>query len=234
MSMPRVIEPEWLDELPAGDARAIRSRRDLRRINALMMNARTIAGALDGRLALRSPLSVAELGAGDGTLMLKLVRKCTALRGAEVVLIDRHDTVNAATRTAFAEAGVRAEFVAADAFTWLESSSKRLDVVIANLFLHHFDDARLSALLRLIAQRTRILVACEPRRSAFALLASRLLVLIGCNDVSRHDARVSVRAGFNDAELSGQWQHVGNWRLEEGRRGLFSHCFIAALAGPAL
>ena len=211
MSIPRVIEPEWLDELPPADARALSSRRDLRRINALMMNARSISHALERRLPHRSRLRVAELGAGDGTLMLKLAEKCPALRDAEVVLVDRHDTVNAATRSAIARKGMRAEYVTADVFDWLESSPQQLDVVIANLFLHHFDAARLSALLELIARRARLCVACEPRRSPLALVASRLLVLIGCNDVSCHDAVLSVRAGFNGSELSVQWPQGSDW-----------------------
>ena len=42
----RVLEPEWLDELPPQDPRAVRSRADLRRVNWLMGNARLIARVL--------------------------------------------------------------------------------------------------------------------------------------------------------------------------------------------
>ena len=42
----RRLEREWLDELPADDPRARRSRADLRRINAIMGNARIVASAL--------------------------------------------------------------------------------------------------------------------------------------------------------------------------------------------
>ena len=46
MSFPRRLEPELLDQLPADDPRAMRSRRDLKRINAWMNNASRMAGAL--------------------------------------------------------------------------------------------------------------------------------------------------------------------------------------------
>ena len=36
MGLQRRIDPEWLDQLPASDPRAVRSRRDLKRINALL------------------------------------------------------------------------------------------------------------------------------------------------------------------------------------------------------
>jgi hypothetical protein len=36
MSLPRRVDPEWLDELPQADPRAVWSRRDLKRINGWM------------------------------------------------------------------------------------------------------------------------------------------------------------------------------------------------------
>src|SRR2546430_10100919 len=66
--MDRQIEPEWLDELPADDARAIRSRRDLRRVNAWMGNARVIAAASREAFRDRPPKQIVDLGAGDGKM----------------------------------------------------------------------------------------------------------------------------------------------------------------------
>ena len=108
-----------------------------------------------------------------------------------------------------------------------QPAQPRFDVIIANLFLHHFDAALLRRLLGLIAQRTRVLIACEPRRSGRALFGSHLLGVIGCNDVSRHDAVVSVRAGFGDQELSALWPAGTGWALRESAYGWFSHGFVA-------
>ncbi len=101
------------------------------------------------------------------------------------------------------------------------------DITIANLFLHHFDGQRLSTLLREAATQTRLFVACEPHRSRRALAAASLMGLIGCNSVTLHDARISVRAGFRDRELSATlagraWMGPGR---TEGRR--FTHRFLA-------
>ena len=65
--------------------------------------------------------------------------------------------------------------------------------------------ARLAELLRLISQRAKLFIALEPRRARWPLFCSRLLWAIGCNDVTRHDAVVSVRAGFNGKEISALW-----------------------------
>jgi tRNA G46 methylase TrmB len=74
--MERCIQREWLDELPPEEPRAIQSRRDLKRINAWMGNARILAHEIKfARLHQRSALRVLELGAGDGTFMLRLARR---------------------------------------------------------------------------------------------------------------------------------------------------------------
>jgi Methyltransferase domain len=224
MDMARRVEPEWLDELPAHDPRAQRSRRDLVRINALMGNAAIVAGEL------RQFRSIAEIGAGDGGFLLRVAR-AVETRDAEAILVDRQDIVSDATRTQFAALCWQARSVRADVFDWLEATPP-VDAIVANLFLHHFEPPRLAAMLALAAERTRVFVACEPRRSSLALAGAHLLGVVGCNDVSRHDAVVSVRAGFRDAEISALWPRAGAWSLREGARGPFSHLFVAARSLP--
>lgn len=232
--MLRTIEPEWLDELPADDVRAMRSRRDLKRINALMMNSALVARELRRAFPGAPPRVIAEIGAGDGLFMLQVARKLPQWRAIDVILLDRQRLVSPATTAKFAALGWRSRAVTADACTWLaQPAAVEPDVIVANLFLHHFDAAGLSALLRGLAQRTRAFIACEPRRSRPALLGSHLLALIGCNDVTRHDAVVSVRAGFRDHELSAAWPDRAAWILAEQPYALFSHGFAATRRGRA-
>lgn len=223
--MLRRVEPEWLDELSADDPRAMRSRGDLRRINGLMGNARIIAGEV--RRAYPQGLrTIAELGAGDGVLAARIAPALG--RHVHMTLVDQQDIVSAATINEMAAHGVDSRIVRADVFDWLGRDERGLfDAVVANLFLHHFERERLAELLRLVARRTRLFIACEPRRSALALTGSRLLGLIGCNDVTRHDAVASVRAGFHDGELSRSWPDEPGWTLAEDSRAPFSHCFVA-------
>jgi hypothetical protein len=68
----RCVEAETLDHLREDDPRAIRSRRDLRRINRIMGNFPIVDSLLNGSLS-HPPLRIAELGAGDGSLFLRLV-----------------------------------------------------------------------------------------------------------------------------------------------------------------
>ena len=222
--MSRIVQPEILDTLSPADPRAIRSRRDLRRVNSWMRNHSIMASALKEKFS-DAPKQITELGAGDGNFLLGLAKKLSSCwPNTKVTLLDLQKNVSDETLAAFSKLGWRAEAVIADVFDWPQSSE---EIVIANLFLHHFENERLAELLRIISKRAKLFVAIEPRRSPLPLFFSRLLWAIGCNDVTRHDATVSVWAGFSDEELSSLWPDKNNWRLTERRAGLFSHLFIA-------
>ncbi len=237
MSLPRRLEPELLDQLPAADPRAMRSRRDLTRINGFMANARCMAAALRAGAAARQPRCIVDLGSGDGQAMLRVARQLALhfWRDVTVILQDRQNIVSAATRDAFAALGWRAETVSADVFDFLDHAhSSPIDAITANLFLHHFTDAQLRRLFASAAKLTPLFIACEPRRAKFVVEVSRLLWLAGCNDVSVHDAVTSARAGFTNRELSVLWSRQSNgkgWQLQERPAALFTHLFAARLAG---
>ena len=103
MTLPRRVLPELLDQLPADDPRAQRSRRDLRRVNLWMRQAGIMAELLLAHARTAKPLTLIELGAGDGTFMLRVARKIAhALPGVKLMLLDRQDLVSRETRDAFA------------------------------------------------------------------------------------------------------------------------------------
>jgi len=225
--MKRMVEPELLDELPPDDPRAMRSRRDLRRVNAWMRNHAIMARALQTAANGLVPRQVVEFGAGDGNLLLRVARKVSPRwPSLNVTLLDCQKNVTTQTLASFASLGWRAEAVEADVFDWLPAAAG-LDVVVANLFLHHLEDTRLVELFRAVADRARLLVAIEPRRAPWPLFCCRLLWMIGCNSVTRHDAAISVRAGFSGQELSALWPVDKSWQLTERRTGVFSHLFAA-------
>jgi hypothetical protein len=232
--LPRRVEPEMLDLLPKADPRAIRSRQDLRRINRVMATRSILCRAIDVATRGRPPRRIIELGAGDGTLLLRLARRRAAQwPDVEATVVDRQDLIAAETRQGFTRLGWSLRVVARDVFDWLdETDPAPYDLVLANLFLHHFASEALRRLLAGIAGRSTAFVACEPRRATPALFGSHLVGLLGCNAVSRNDAVLSVHAGFRDAELTAAWpqKHSSKthcWQIDEYAAGLFSHCFLA-------
>jgi hypothetical protein len=240
MKLPRVVAAETLDHLAADDPAAQRSRRDLRRVHAAMGTRGIVRRgwqALWPAPPARQALAVLELGAGDGTLLLALAR--TLAPGwppLRLTLLDRQPVVSAATLQAYAALGWSVKVAVADVGDWAARDGAAAaapgqaawDLITTTLFLHHFQDPPLQALLAAVAARSDRFFACEPRRGVLALAGSHLVGLLGANAVTREDAVLSVHAGFRDRELTRLWPAPGrDWRMHEGAAGLFSHCFSA-------
>jgi hypothetical protein len=230
--MTRIVEPELLDALPPEDADAERSRIDLRWINAWMGHRPILERTLES-LPTQNVRRLVELGAGDGTLALALATSLhTRWPDVEILLVDRLSLVTDETVEKFRLLGWRARPLQADVLVPDILERLEADVVLVNLFLHHFEETALRRILGWAASRSQCFVALEPRRSRVVRMSCELLWLIGCNRVTRHDARISVRAGFQNRELSQLWSQTPDWSLCERSAGLFSHLFIAGRTGP--
>ena len=150
--------------------------------------------------------------------------------GVSVRLVDRQSLISERTLAGFAALGWQATALTADV-TQLLDTDLNVDIVCANLFLHHFEAATLQRMLEQLSQSAGFIAVCEPRRSNVALFGSSMVFAIGCNDVTRHDAVVSVKAGFTGKELTALWPDSrglsGEWQIVESAAGLFTHAFTA-------
>ncbi len=184
-AMKRTLTPEILDTLSPDDPAARRSRRDLRVFNAVLGGERWLRHLLPPRV--RRGERVLELGAGTGELGASLARAGLAVDG-----LDR-----APRPAAWPE---KANWHQADALAFADW--RDYEVVMGNLVFHHFNAEELRTLGQRMAAHARLIVACElTRRRIFQRLFAALCVLVRANDVSRHDGRVSIEAGFLGAEL---------------------------------
>ena len=223
--MKRIVQPEILDSLPPDDPQALRSRRDLRRVNSWMGNAGIMAAAMNGNCS-GAPKQITELGAGDGNFLLQVARK-SSWQNVNAALLDRQQTISMETLAAFSKIGWRAEILVADVFDW----NSPAEIVAANLFVHHFENPKLAQLLQKISERARLFIAVEPHRFHFPFPCAQLLRLIGCGKITLHDAEASIRSGFVRDEISELWPDKIRWQLTERRAGLFSHLFVAKKIG---
>jgi 2-polyprenyl-3-methyl-5-hydroxy-6-metoxy-1,4-benzoquinol methylase len=205
--MERSLEPELLDTLPPESEAARHSRRDLRLINAVMGNHRWIVRTLLARL--RPGERVLEIGAGGGELGRKLARSGIIADG-----LDRCP----------APAGWPAHLVWHQEDLSTFGGYANYQAVAANLVLHHLPAPDLAELGRRLRGGPRVLCACEPARSrASQHLFSVLGPLFGAHAVTRHDARISIAAGFLGGELPQALGLATNeWSL---------HCDQTALGG---
>ncbi len=242
--LPRVVGAETLDGLAEDDPSAMRSRRDLQRVHRIMGTRSILLRALRSWPLPRSgsaPLRVLELGAGDGSLMLRVARELApAWSRVELTLLDRQALVAPGTVRQYARLGWTATCTRMDVLDWVARPARApgmgdsgpcWDVIVANLFLHHFKGRPLAELLQAVAARCNHFLACEPRRSRLALVGSHLIGALGANSVTRGDAVLSVHAGFRGRELGALWpQGEASWKLQEGPAGWFSHCLCAVRA----
>lgn len=202
---PRVVLPEILDGLPHDDPDAIASRRDLRRVNAVMGNPRWILrqARIHADIARRG---ITEIGAGDGRLAAGLA---VGFPESRVTAIDL--------------APAPADALPAN-LDWrqcdlLDESAAHPSggLLVACLILHHFQAPELEKLGRHFISRFDALVLVEPDRRQLAHLLGRFAWPF-VNRVTRHDMHVSIDAGFAQGELPGLLGlDVEAWQIEESR-----------------
>ena len=87
------------------------------------------------------------------------------------------------------------------------------DLLIANLFLHHFTDQQLGELAQRMREFQAICIS-EPWRSRISLSEGYALWPL-VNRVTRHDMVVSIRAGFVRGELPELLGLDARWKIEE-------------------
>jgi hypothetical protein len=193
----RRVESEILDSLPADDPAGLRSRRDLRMINALMGNFRWIEQCLESR---PKSAPVWELGAGEGCLLGRLAQH--GHEGTGVDLAPRPSDLPEA-----------AGWLQGDVFSELGDVGALGGAVVASLFLHHFEEESLGRLGKLLSG-CEFLAFAEPLRSSLALAEGYALFPL-VNAVTRHDMMVSIRAGFRRGELPNLLGLDDSWEVKE-------------------
>ncbi len=178
--MRRTLQPELLDALAPDHPDALHSRRDLLATNAVTGGHRWLARTLPPLL--RPAERGLEIGAGTGELAARL--------GLDGLDLWPRPAAWPARRT-WHRADLRG-FGGYD----------RYAVIAGNLIFHQFSAEDLAALGATLGRTARVIVACEPARVRRSQLLFRLLApLLGANYVTRHDARVSIAAGFLGDEL---------------------------------
>lgn len=204
--LPRAADAREVLDGPVPAAARAASLRDIDRLNAwfgghgLTLEA---VSRLAATLPPDAPLTIADVGGGQGDLAVRLVRWARRTgRPVRVLVVDRDPdllAVVAARRARYPElVPVRAD---ADALPLADGG---VDVAVMALTLHHLEpDAAARALGGMRAAARRGLVVNDLLRSRLSLalvwLATRL---VARHPISRHDGPLSVRRAYAPAELA--------------------------------
>ena len=200
MPADRVVVPEILDHLPPDDPEALRSRRDLRRINFFMGNERWVLETAR-RFPEAAAKGITEIGSGDGHLTRKLA---LAFPGTIITALDL------APPPPDLPPNIR--WQQGDLFESCAPISG--GILIANLILHHFEGGALRRLGDLTAGFD-VVIFSEPARAKLPHLMGWLADPF-INRVTRHDMHVSIDAGFTPGELSRLMDlPAKRWQIEE-------------------
>lgn len=217
--IPRVVVPEILDSLAHDHPDAVAGRRDLRRVNVAMGNSRFILKQMRKIPAIADG-GITEVGAGDGILAMRLAE---AFPNARVTAVD----FAPAPAEPMPENLEWRQMNLFDAMDVLPTGG----VLVASLFLHHFENECLHWLGMRWLERYDALLIVEPDRRRF----SHVLGWIArpfIHDVTRHDMHVSINAGFTKGEIP---ELLGvtdaGWRIEESCTIMGSRRIVAMRPG---
>jgi len=212
----RRIQPELLDHAPAEDARL--NLADIVRLNARFGGHAVIRKALARAVNGDSAFTLLDVGAASGDTAELIAKLYPA---AQVTSLDLN-FVNLADAPH--------PKLQADAFD-LPFKTASFDYVFCSLFLHHFEDPRVAALLAgfyRVARRAVIVSDLERHVLSYLFLPATKLFL-GWTHMTVHDGMISVRAGFRACELRQLAKNAGMHNAQiEVHRPAFRISIVAA------
>jgi len=189
----RATDPEMLDE-GVPDEEALRSLADIRFVNRWLGNRGRLASLVRPYLEASPRPRLLDVGCGSADIPAYLLRQASRPLVAVGVDIKMLHLEAAPREVRRVRADVRA----------LPFPPRSFDVVMASLFLHHFDAGEVADVLRGLFALTRgALVINDLRRArlpyAFAKATFPLLLR---SRVSRNDGLLSIRRAFTPDELA--------------------------------
>lgn len=206
--MRRITSPEWLDDDVGTPEEIRRSFDDLWRINRWLGGVSGCLRLLDRYIARTGShhVRILDVGAGDARLAAQLQGELSKRSlSAEFVALDRRlSHLNNGNQP---PGGLWR--VAGDALE-LPFRRESFDVVMCNLFFHHFSDERAMEMLRqLAAVAAGAVLMNDLERHPLPYFFIRYALPFARSRVTRHDGAASVRQAYTREELGALVRQAG-------------------------
>jgi 2-polyprenyl-3-methyl-5-hydroxy-6-metoxy-1,4-benzoquinol methylase len=187
---PRVVGPQLLNTALPEDAEA--SLADLIRLNRWLGGHRVICYLLRQVVGRDQSFSLLDVGAASGDAGRMICRRYPRARVTSLDCNPRNLQWACAPK------------LVGDAFS-LPFADGSFDFVFSSLFLHHFSEVQVEALLREFARvaRRAVLISDVERHQLARWFLPATRWLCGWNWLTVHDGSVSVRSAFTRTELLG-------------------------------
>ncbi|HJQ98250.1 MAG TPA: methyltransferase domain-containing protein [Candidatus Polarisedimenticolaceae bacterium] len=229
----RSVTPEWMDRADNSKHDLEGALADIHKVNRLLRGSKILIDALRPCLEKQregETLTILDVGTGGGDLPIDIVLEARKMgKRVRITAVEKDATTAAYAKE---QAGPYAEIDVqlADA-TRLPYPPESFDVVIASLFLHHFDAEHAAKLLRefrVLARRAVLINDLRRHLIPWAFIGIAAHVT-GRHAMFRHDAPLSVLRGFTTTELRQAAREAGSPRATLVRR--FPYRLLMTLPG---
>ena len=220
----RRCAPELMDASDVDPAQLKRSLRFIRTDNRRLGGTSAALGHLkrwSGNWSGEGPIRIIDIGTGSADIPLAIARWAARVgKRVRITAVDSHPTTLALAR-AHLGGCTEINLVQADALRLMDRFEPgEFDYAHAGMFLHHLDDLEVMTVLRIMDRlSSRGIIWNDLVRGTVQRVAVRLLTL-AAGPMVRHDAIVSVNAGFTKREAIDLAGRVGLPRIAY-RRHLF-------------
>jgi len=200
--LPRLDEPEWLDQGRGSSADVAANLDDMWRLNRWLGGFSALTRHLYPRLAAAAPCSLLDVGTGSAQIPLSIAHWARARQLAVQVIGLDWAARNLAVARRRVASGTQVGLLQADA-QHLPLPERAVDFVISSLFLHHLAPEAVVDLLRASYGRARrALIMTDLVRGVLPELAFGLVQpVLGRHPFTWHDGRLSIRRAYTPAEL---------------------------------
>jgi SAM-dependent methyltransferase len=201
--LPRVDEPEWLDQGRGSSADVADNLDEMWRLNRWLGGLSALTRHLYPRLAAaEAPCTLLDLGTGSAQVPLAIARWARAHQVAAKVIGLDWAPRNLAVARWRTNVGAQVSLLLADSQR-VPMRERAVDFVISSLFLHHFAPEAVVDLLRSsYGLARRGLIMTDLVRGVLPGLAFGLVQpVLARHPLTRHDGQLSIRRAYTPAEL---------------------------------